>query len=987
MASASTEKELAEYGIQPSMLLANNPPEVPFVTNQLVLELFKFKDQHGCTVKQVNEWIKKLFGSRWPEQQGPSYQATTRSIFRLRAKFDKLRKQSASSEKEASIAEFFQQEYALPKLGYIHGQVVSFSPPKKLISRKEYDDLKQKLYAATRNANKKLKRREEKLELQKVKIIDQDHQIVKYKKKMSGLETQLSKLRNNLDKVNHRAIYWRKKSQDIKDYDSVKRGKFQEEIKKLHDELSDLSLENCELQDSIESIVSEELTTFEHGRYSDDVRVCIYELLSLNVGVRNVAPIIRCVLKNIAHKTVDRLPSHGLTCQMILESLTILQAQLGEKLTESSAIHTTLQTDGTTKFGKKYGTYDVCLPSDSGQVTYTLGLRHIFSGAAQDTLDTFKEILADIDCVHQHLGKNPASGAIVQKLKNTMSDRHAAEKLFNDLLHDYRAEILPSIVQNWNSLTEIEQEQMTNMNNFFCGLHFLIALADSAEASVKIWETQNLDGAPPTSTSGTQTLVRTSCKAFHHKGSQQCGSSTLFRVFLKKEQGIAHIPLARFVGNRFNILFYDAAGVYYLRKHMVKFIETAHGTKANLLLQAVCRDLKNPIYVSGCRAFGLIDKVITGPIWRKLRESSSSILKMGEVYCMLKERLDGWSANAKDVVTGNASLPPAEFVMHHDEVWDELINPTMETDELTQELLQLLFTALSATTQRLLLDHLPGGKYHSDSMTSAQDTAEEISYSVPTTNVSPERDFAILDRLLREKPNANLIAIESMMVYSKNKTSIWLQQQAQDDRSQLIKAARARVPLVRKQDKARQEEIASRYEEALIKKQSDVSRKQLKRDLTLEKLTKEMEKVGLWESVAAVDAGLCGNSTKTKISHLKLQINYRRKILGQTHNDKSVFKFSCNRRAFSIEQLRHNLCQLLNTAVPASLSQVINTPTQLVGKRIKHCFQEDDNLVWYTGTVLSVDEEMMFEVQYDSESDVYSFKLLDDITNGDLVLL
>ena len=67
-------------------------------------------------------------------------------------------------------------------------------------------------------------------------------------------------------------------------------------------------------------------------------------------------------------------------------------------------------------------------------------------------------------------------------------------------------------------------------------------------------------------------------------------------------------------------------------------------------------------------------------------------------------------------------------------------------------------------------------------------TAKETA-SVPTTNVSPERDFAILDRLLREKPNANLVAIEAMMMYSQNKTSSWLQQQTGDDRGKLLKAA------------------------------------------------------------------------------------------------------------------------------------------------------------------------------------------------------
>ena len=32
------------------------------------------------------------------------------------------------------------------------------------------------------------------------------------------------------------------------------------------------------------------------------------------------------------------------------------------------------------------------------------------------------------------------SGKVVAKIKNTLSDRHAAEKLFNQLLHDFRAE-------------------------------------------------------------------------------------------------------------------------------------------------------------------------------------------------------------------------------------------------------------------------------------------------------------------------------------------------------------------------------------------------------------------------------------------------------------------------------------------------------------------------------------------------------------------
>ena len=64
-----------------------------------------------------------------------------------------------------------------------------------------------------------------------------------------------------------------------------------------------------------------------------------------------------------------------------------------------------------------------------------------------------------------------------------------------------------------------------------------------------------------------------------------------------------------------------------------------------------------------------------------------------------------------------------------------------ENDTLVQELLQLLFKSFSAIVQQLLMDHLPGGEFYE-----VKDiTVIEETKSVPVTNVSPERDFALLD--------------------------------------------------------------------------------------------------------------------------------------------------------------------------------------------------------------------------------------------------
>ena len=98
---------------------------------------------------------------------------------------------------------------------------------------------------------------------------------------------------------------------------------------------------------------------------------------------------------------------------------------------------------------------------------------------AVDTLDTFKEILSDIDSVQQSLGKCAVSGKIIAKIKNTMSDRHAAEKLFNELLHDYRKELLPTAIECWDQMADIEKENLTRVCHQILNLIY--------HARVRVW--------------------------------------------------------------------------------------------------------------------------------------------------------------------------------------------------------------------------------------------------------------------------------------------------------------------------------------------------------------------------------------------------------------------------------------------------------------------------------------------------------------------
>ena len=119
-------------------------------------------------------------------------------------------------------------------------------------------------------------------------------------------------------------------------------------------------------------------------------------------------------------------------------------------------------------------------------------------------MDTLLEILDDLDVVRQKISQSEVSSRIIAKIKNTMSDRHSANKLFSQILSEYREGILPDVTAGWEDMSDKERDQLTRMNNFFCGLHYLVALADAAEATLKVWESIDAHSTSEKQCFGTQ---------------------------------------------------------------------------------------------------------------------------------------------------------------------------------------------------------------------------------------------------------------------------------------------------------------------------------------------------------------------------------------------------------------------------------------------------------------------------------------------------
>ena len=113
----------------------------------------------------------------------------------------------------------------------------------------------------------------------------------------------------------------------------------------------------------------------------------------------------------------------------------------------------------------------------------------------------------------------------------------------------------------------------------------------------------------------------------------------------------------------------------------------------------------------------------------------------------------------------------------------------MDLDLVTQEILQIIFHAFSSLLFRLVSDHLPGGVLNKASLLLKSETQ-----SVPQTNVVSERDFAKLDRLLREKPNASTLSLEAVVLFTNNETAAWLNSKTQTEIKQLLQRARSAAP-------------------------------------------------------------------------------------------------------------------------------------------------------------------------------------------------
>ena len=349
----------------------------------LILELFQIQNSAAVPWAKFAAWVYALFGETSPTQPA---QALRRSVTAIKGKRQYLLKNAA---KRKELNHFLNEPFYLPSQG---------TPPlKATASPVPYQPqiVKEAIQIVNKSLAKEVAQLQDVCTTQKVQL-DKKHERIRtleqqYKphnvrrrmqrkdakiaKQKESIDKQARQLRQNSQQATKRAReqvrYYKEKCAQVQDQgeeDCEECKVMEEELMKLKARNVELMEVNAILNDELLALRSNKLTTYIDGKYTDSMRLCIMEILSHNVGINQVEPVIKAVLR-LANLECDKLPQHTAISEMLLESRTLSQIQLAETLTGSE--YTTLHSDGTTKFGHKYSGYQISTADKS----LTLGLQ------------------------------------------------------------------------------------------------------------------------------------------------------------------------------------------------------------------------------------------------------------------------------------------------------------------------------------------------------------------------------------------------------------------------------------------------------------------------------------------------------------------------------------------------------------------------------------------------------------------------------------
>ena len=800
-------------------------------------------------------------------------------------------------------------------------------------------------------------------------------------------------------------------------------------VKDLKQQVSELEVKNDELQEQVRDLMEgDSVQTFRGNRYSDDVRLLYMDLVSNGVPTTKCATIVKSVLDKLSGKEFDaRLPQKSFAERMLQESALLVKLHAATEILQSD--NTTLATDGTTKRFKEYATFNVtCAGQGKKPMGLSIGFEELPAGDTENYFKCTRNIMADMaklicpdNASSLQLDKKTAE--LLAKIKNTMSDRHIVNKCLNQQIQQWRSNLMPLVHENLDSLPANVQSNILSMNHLYCGLHTIINMGTVAKDVSK--EFESIASSDLVSHSYTRGSAR-SCELLYELSKaltythdyQKAGVAHEWAAYLDSKGITNHVVCTK--GERINVLFAAAAGAYFHRTHVADFLQIS--SHDNRLLQAL-PDLQDPLYLAVLKSLGIVDKLVTGPLFRLVECEDKHIFSLNNTWNHVVESMEKFSENPTPLLEEVTLIP--DINIKKDEVYLELFKDSGDHgfDELVTDCLKMLCCGFGVLLRRQLADQLPGGEHYMPSESIMEETR-----GAPCHNMLTERDFSQLDRKLLQTPRITTLSLSGAIAFKQNSTGSWVSKQP--NKSSLLTKVRKAAPSQTKLCQQKAQQVKLFRQERQVKKREAAAKKEAGKQVLRTTLTEKLELCGgLWLTESVMEENLKAIPPCKKFDAVVNQIRFRKNFTQVPSTERHLFNLSSAKRKFTFEELSCNLKTVLNSSLepePVSddsplcvlrskneraplLQQALEkrkakkimipsakkmktTLPQLEGRKVLHKWlMQDNKCEWWAGTVGEAlgdlaSEDCEFEIVYDGDETVYAVPLYHDWQSKDLIL-
>ena len=349
-----------EVKITSGVLFKAQPfPKFSTLKKGLILELLKIKNLNGMSWPVYKGWIENMINDSEPIPLN----ALRKSVLNIEEQRAKMMK-NVHRVGRSKMEEFLHECYKLP------GRLCVPDPVDDGMAR-EITTLKEKVAAGqqqlllmekkiqevksnSHNIRRKLKRREDKIS----KLLSIPMEIKHTNKRTKSLSNLVRYYKAKCRYLNNK----------LQTFECTECNELDISVRNLKQENIELREKNALLIDELKD--SKKINFYYDRKYCDNLRICIMELLTYNVSILKIEPVLRSVFK-LLNIECNKLPQRTAINEILIESRSIAHTQIAETLITSS--NNTLHSDGTTKFGHKYQSYQVS--TEEGSLTLGLQVR------------------------------------------------------------------------------------------------------------------------------------------------------------------------------------------------------------------------------------------------------------------------------------------------------------------------------------------------------------------------------------------------------------------------------------------------------------------------------------------------------------------------------------------------------------------------------------------------------------------------------------